>query len=150
VNTLIPEDPAAERFEALVAALGNPTLSAYEAACLARIVSWSSDEDIAVLARLAAQARSDAFDLGRLNAQAEAEGRAPSRSLAGMVLIPARAEVAGINLVGPLLPTRDLVSAQPSSLKIRARLRLRISSLRLRTSSFTAVTSTNRSCVRAA
>jgi hypothetical protein len=27
VNTLIPEDPAAERFEQLVAALGNPALS---------------------------------------------------------------------------------------------------------------------------
>jgi hypothetical protein len=59
VNTLIPEDPAAERFEALVAALGNPALSGYESACLARIVSWSSDDDIAALARLVRQARSE-------------------------------------------------------------------------------------------
>jgi hypothetical protein len=57
VNTLIPEDPASQRFEALVAALGNPALSGYEAACLARIVSWSSDEDIKALVRLVHQAR---------------------------------------------------------------------------------------------
>jgi hypothetical protein len=59
VNTLIPEDPAAERFEALVAALGNPAISGYESAALARIVSWSSDEDVAALARLVHQARTD-------------------------------------------------------------------------------------------
>jgi hypothetical protein len=58
VNTLIPEDPAAARFEALVDALGNPALSGYESAALSRIVSWSSDDDIAALARLVRQARS--------------------------------------------------------------------------------------------
>jgi hypothetical protein len=68
VNTLIPEDPAAERFEALVAALGNPAISGYESAALARIVSWSTDSDIAALARLINQARRDA--------QAQAEGGA--------------------------------------------------------------------------
>jgi hypothetical protein len=60
VNTLIPEDPAAARFEALVAALGNPALSGYESAALARIVPWSSDDDIAVLVRLVKQARETA------------------------------------------------------------------------------------------
>jgi hypothetical protein len=60
VNTLIPEDPAAARFEALVAALGNPALSGYESAALARIVPWSSDDDIAVLVRLVKQARENA------------------------------------------------------------------------------------------
>jgi hypothetical protein len=62
VNTILPEDPAAERFDALVTALGNPALSGYEAACLARIVSWSSDEDIKALARLVHQARTEGTD----------------------------------------------------------------------------------------
>jgi hypothetical protein len=74
VNTLIPEDPASQRFEALIDALGNPALSGYESAALARIVSWSSDEDVAALARLVKQVRSDAFELGQLNAKTEAEG----------------------------------------------------------------------------
>jgi hypothetical protein len=60
VNTLIPEGPAAERFEALVDALGNPALSGHESAALARIVSWSSDDDIAALVRLVKQARENA------------------------------------------------------------------------------------------
>jgi hypothetical protein len=59
VNTLIPEDPAAARYEALVAALGNPAMSGYETAALVRIVSWSSDEDIGVLARLIRHAKGD-------------------------------------------------------------------------------------------
>jgi hypothetical protein len=59
VNTILPEDPAAERFEALVAALGNPAMSGYETAALVRIVSWSSADDIAALARLVRQARSE-------------------------------------------------------------------------------------------
>jgi hypothetical protein len=43
-----------------VDALGTgPTHSAYESAALARIVSWSSDEDIAALVRLVKQARSE-------------------------------------------------------------------------------------------
>jgi hypothetical protein len=74
VNTLIPEDPASHRFEALVAALGTPALPGYEPAALARIVSWASVDDCAALTRLIRKARRDAFQLGRLNAQAEAEG----------------------------------------------------------------------------
>jgi hypothetical protein len=60
VNTLIPEDPASQRFEALVDALGHPALSGYESAALGRIVSWSTDDDIAVLVRLVKQARENA------------------------------------------------------------------------------------------
>ncbi len=59
MNTLIPEDPASRRFEALITALGNPAISGYESAALARIVSWSSDEDVAALARLVKQARTE-------------------------------------------------------------------------------------------
>jgi hypothetical protein len=59
VNTLIPEDPAAARFEALVTALGNPAISGYESAALARIVSWATDSDVQALARLVQQARSE-------------------------------------------------------------------------------------------
>jgi hypothetical protein len=59
VNTILPEDPAAERFEALVAALGNPAMSGYESAALARIVSWSTADDIGALVRLIRQARAD-------------------------------------------------------------------------------------------
>jgi hypothetical protein len=59
VNTLIPEDPAAERFEALVAALGNPAISGYESAALARIVSWATESDVQALARLIRQAREE-------------------------------------------------------------------------------------------
>jgi hypothetical protein len=59
VNTLIPEDPAAARFEALITALGNPAISGYESAALARIVSWSTEEDVAVLVRLVRQARAE-------------------------------------------------------------------------------------------
>jgi 3'-phosphoadenosine 5'-phosphosulfate sulfotransferase (PAPS reductase)/FAD synthetase len=74
-NILMPEDPAFQRYERLVDALGTgPTHTAYENAALARIVSWSSPEDCAVLTRLVHKARRDAFEVGRLNAQAEAEG----------------------------------------------------------------------------
>jgi hypothetical protein len=59
VNTLIPEDPAAARFEALVDALGNPALSGYESTALARIVSWATDEDVQALVRLVRQAREE-------------------------------------------------------------------------------------------
>jgi hypothetical protein len=43
----------------LITALGNPAISGYESAALARIVSWSSDEDVAALARLVKQARTE-------------------------------------------------------------------------------------------
>jgi hypothetical protein len=74
-NILMPEDPAFQRYERLVDALGTgPTHSAFEQAALARIVSWASPEDCAVLTRLVRKTRRDAFDVGRLNAQIEAEG----------------------------------------------------------------------------
>jgi hypothetical protein len=76
-NILMPEDPAYQRYERLVDALGTgPTHSAYEQAALARIVAWASPEDCAALTRLVRKARRDAFDLGRLNAKAQAEGDA--------------------------------------------------------------------------
>jgi hypothetical protein len=59
-NILMPEDPAFQRYERLVDALGTgPAHTAYETAALVRIVSWSSEEDIAALARLIRQARSE-------------------------------------------------------------------------------------------
>jgi hypothetical protein len=75
VNTLIPEDPASQRFEALIDALGNPALSGYESAALARIVSWSSAEDCAALTRLVRKARRDAFEVGRTAGRAEGAGQ---------------------------------------------------------------------------
>jgi hypothetical protein len=74
-NILMPEDPAFQRYERLVDALGTgATMTAYENAAVARIVAWATPEDCAALTRLVRKARRDAFDLGRLNAQAEAEG----------------------------------------------------------------------------
>jgi hypothetical protein len=49
---IVEGDPAAERFETLTAALGHPVLSAYEAAVLVRLVSWSTADDIGALARI--------------------------------------------------------------------------------------------------
>jgi hypothetical protein len=60
MGTILPEDPAYARFHQLVDALGNPTISGYESAALARIVSWSTDSDIAALVRLVKQARETA------------------------------------------------------------------------------------------
>jgi hypothetical protein len=77
VDIFAEGDPAAKRYEQLVDALGTaPTLTAIESAVLARLVSWSTGDDIAILTRAIRKARRDAFDLGRLNAQAEAEGGA--------------------------------------------------------------------------
>jgi hypothetical protein len=74
-NILMPKDPAFQRVERLVDALGTgPTHSAYESAALAHILAWTSAEDCAALTRLVRKARRDAFEVGRLNAQAEAEG----------------------------------------------------------------------------
>ena len=74
-HILMPEDPAFQRYEGLVDALGTgPTHTAFEQAALARIVSWASPEDCAALTRLVRKARRDAFEVGRLNAQTEAEG----------------------------------------------------------------------------
>jgi hypothetical protein len=74
---LMPEDPAFQRYERLVDALGTgPTHSAYESAALARIVSWASPEDCAALTRLVRKARRDAFEVGRTAGRAEVEGGA--------------------------------------------------------------------------
>jgi hypothetical protein len=71
----MPEDPAFQQYERLVDALGTgPTHSAYEQAALARIVAWVPADACAALTRLVRKARRDAFEVGRLNAQAEAEG----------------------------------------------------------------------------
>lgn len=59
MNHLLPEDPAYERFETLVDALGRPALSGYQAATLARLASWTDADDIGTLARLIKQARAD-------------------------------------------------------------------------------------------
>jgi hypothetical protein len=73
-NILMPDDPAFQRFERLVDALGTgPTMTAFENAAVARIVSWSSPEDCAALTWLVRKARRDAFGVGRLNAQTERE-----------------------------------------------------------------------------
>jgi hypothetical protein len=61
-----------QRYERLVDILGlAATMTAYENAAVARIVSWSTPEDCAALTRLVRKARRDAFQLGRLNVQAE-------------------------------------------------------------------------------
>jgi hypothetical protein len=71
-NILMPEDRAFQRYERLVDALGlAPTMTAYENAAVARIVSWSTPEDCAALTRLVRKARHAAFEVGRLSAQAE-------------------------------------------------------------------------------
>jgi hypothetical protein len=59
VSNILPDDPAAARFEALVDALGRPALSGYESATLARLASWTDADDIGTLARLIKQARAD-------------------------------------------------------------------------------------------
>jgi hypothetical protein len=69
-------DPAAKRYAQLTDALGvTPTLTAIEIAVLVRLVSWSTADDILILSRMIRRSRRDAFEVGRLNAQAESEGR---------------------------------------------------------------------------
>jgi hypothetical protein len=71
----MPEDPAFQRYERLVDALGlGPTMTTYEQTCLALIVAWATPEDCAALTWLVRKARRDAFEVGRLTALAEAEG----------------------------------------------------------------------------
>jgi hypothetical protein len=73
-DILMPEDPAFQRYERLVDALGTgPVHTAYESAALARIVAWASPDDCAALTRLVRKARRDAFEVGKLNAKAEHE-----------------------------------------------------------------------------
>jgi hypothetical protein len=73
-NILMPEDPAFQRYERLVDALGTgPTHSAYEQAALARIVSWASPDHCAALTRLVRKARRDAIEVGRTAGRGEVE-----------------------------------------------------------------------------
>jgi hypothetical protein len=71
----MPGDPAFQLYERLVDALGTgPVHTADESAALARIVAWRARR-IALRSRgLCVRRAGDAFELGRLNAQAEAEG----------------------------------------------------------------------------
>ena len=60
-------DPAIERYQTLIDALGHPpALSAFEQATIARLAAWTTADDVNILARLITQARGDA--------QAEADG----------------------------------------------------------------------------
>jgi hypothetical protein len=52
----------------------TPTLTAIEIATIVRLVSWSTADDILILSRIIRRSRRDAFAVGKLNAQAEAEG----------------------------------------------------------------------------
>ena len=68
-------DPAAKRYAQLTDALSvTPTLTAIEIAVLVRLVSWSTADDILMLSRMIRRSRRDAFEAGRLNAQAASEG----------------------------------------------------------------------------
>jgi hypothetical protein len=74
-HILMPEDPAFQRYERLVDALGTgPVHTAYESAALARIVAWASPDDCTALIRLVRKARRDAFEVGRTGGRAEVEG----------------------------------------------------------------------------
>ena len=74
-NILMPEDPAFQRWERLRDALGlASTMTGFENAATARIVAWATPEDCAALTRLVRKACRDSFELGLLNAQAEAGG----------------------------------------------------------------------------
>jgi hypothetical protein len=71
-HILMPEDPAYQRYERLVDALGTgPVHTAFENAAVARIVAWATEEDCTALTRLVRRARRDAFTVGRLNPQQE-------------------------------------------------------------------------------
>jgi hypothetical protein len=55
-DILMPEDPAYQRYERLVDALGTgPVHTAFENAAVARIVAWATEEDCAALTRLVRQ-----------------------------------------------------------------------------------------------
>ena len=72
-NILQPEDPAYQRYERLVDALGTgSTHTAFESAALARIVAWASVDDCKALTRLVRKARRDAFEVGELHGRHEA------------------------------------------------------------------------------
>ncbi len=52
MNTLLPPDPAAERYALLCASVGGEPLVALQQAALARLCAWSTREDIEVLTYL--------------------------------------------------------------------------------------------------
>ena len=59
-RNLLPDDPARERYDTLIDALGDPpALSAFEQATIARLAAWTTVDDIGVLARLIIQARGE-------------------------------------------------------------------------------------------
>ncbi len=68
-------DPAVRRYAQLVDALAiGPTFTAIEIAVIVRLVSWSTADDILILSRIIRRSRTEAFEVGRLNANADAEG----------------------------------------------------------------------------
>jgi hypothetical protein len=74
VDSVAEGDPAAKRYTQLTHALSvTPTLTAIEIATIVRLVSWSSADDILILSRIIRRSRRAAFEVGRLNAKAEAE-----------------------------------------------------------------------------
>jgi hypothetical protein len=77
VDSFAEGDPAAKRYAQLVDALAiGSTFTAIEIAVIVRLVSWSTADDILILSRIVRRSRRDAFEVGRLNAHAEAEGGA--------------------------------------------------------------------------
>jgi hypothetical protein len=75
VDSFAEGDPAAKRYAQLTDALSvTPTLTAIEIATIVRLVSWSTADDVLILSRIIRRSRRDAFEVGRLNAQTEAEG----------------------------------------------------------------------------
>jgi hypothetical protein len=75
VDSFAEGDPAAKRYAQLTDALSvTSTLTAIEQAVLVRLVSWSTADDILILSRIIRRSRRDAFEVGRLNPQADSEG----------------------------------------------------------------------------
>jgi hypothetical protein len=52
VNTLLPDDPAADRYALLCASVGGEPQVALQQAALARLCAWTTHEDIEVLTYL--------------------------------------------------------------------------------------------------
>jgi hypothetical protein len=52
MNTLLPDDPAAERYALLCASVGGEPQVALQQAALARLSAWTTSDDIDVLAYL--------------------------------------------------------------------------------------------------
>ena len=52
MNTLLPDDPAAERYALLCASVGGEPQVALQQAALARLAAWTTQEDMQVLTYL--------------------------------------------------------------------------------------------------